>query len=60
MTKADGDALLAQGNFGEALKLYRDSLTISERLTWGDSADFGWLLIESATRFKCKVVSGKP
>jgi hypothetical protein len=27
MTKADGDALLAQGNFGEALKLYRDSLT---------------------------------
>jgi tetratricopeptide (TPR) repeat protein len=36
---ADGDVLVGQGNFEEAMKLYRDSLAIRERLMKADPAN---------------------
>jgi tetratricopeptide (TPR) repeat protein len=37
-----GDVLVAQGQLNEALKSYRDSLTISERLAKSDPSNTGW------------------
>jgi tetratricopeptide (TPR) repeat protein len=37
-----GDVLVAQGNLTEALKSYRDTLTIMERLAKADANNAGW------------------
>ena len=37
-----GDVLVAQGNLPEALKAFRDSLAISERLAKADPGNAGW------------------
>ena len=37
-----GDVLVAQGNLPEALKSYRDSLAIAERLAKADPGNAGW------------------
>ena len=37
-----GDVLVAQGKLDEALKSYRDSLAIAERLTASDRSNSGW------------------
>ena len=37
-----GDVLVAQGNLDEALKSYRDSLAIVERLAASDRSNSGW------------------
>ena len=37
-----GDVLVAQGNLPEALKSYRDSLAIADRLAKSDPGNAGW------------------
>ena len=37
-----GDVLVAQGKLDEALKSYRDSLAIGERLAKADPSNTGW------------------
>ena len=37
-----GDVLLAQGNLGEALEAYRESMAIRERLAQNDRSNAGW------------------
>jgi hypothetical protein len=37
-----GDVLVAQGNLPEALKSYRDSLAIRDRLAKSDPGNAGW------------------
>ncbi|HMK41262.1 MAG TPA: hypothetical protein VK451_06845 [Methyloceanibacter sp.] len=37
-----GDVLMAQGNFAEALKSYRDGLAVADRLTKADPGNASW------------------
>ena len=37
-----GDVLVAQGNFPEALKTFREGLAIRERLAAADPGNAGW------------------
>jgi predicted negative regulator of RcsB-dependent stress response len=41
-TLASGDVLVAQGKLDEALKSYRDSLAIRERLVAADRSNAQW------------------